>query len=256
MKELIQRLKIFGGIILGGVALDGYRWTMNTEDLNRVIQDSANRLESKISYIDMLRAKLHISQNKITGLETKTVSIKGRILEYLEQININKAKLVEYNQSPEKNKELIDVVHRQSIDLLDRVSSEILELEETVGLEKQTLEATLKQIENSDNIAEFISDYFEKINAVFSELSTAQLGAIAHIFFCISLYYCVSSIASAYYGDKLIIYFNLETKYPRLAKWIQYRRTYQHYNIAFNLFLILAIAGYVAFVNISVFNKL
>jgi hypothetical protein len=52
----------------------------------------------------------------------------------------------------------------------------------------------------------------------------------------------------------LIIKFKLEEKYPRLAKWIKYRRTIQHYNIGFNLALILFLAGYMAFVNISVFK--
>ena len=89
-----------------------------------------------------------------------------------------------------------------------------------------------------------------------SNLSTAQMGALAHILFGISLYYIVMNIASAYYGDKLIIYFKLEEKYPRLAKWIKYRRVYQNYNIGYNLILILAISGYMVFVNISVFKHL
>jgi chromosome segregation ATPase len=219
MKDLIQKLKSYSGYIFGGIAIDSYRRTMNTEELNRVIQESATRLETKVSYIERLRAKLHISQDKITGLETKTVSIKGRILEYMEQINANKAKLVEYNQSPEENKELIDVVHRQSVDIMGRLSSELQELEETVGLEQQVLEITLKKIEEaSSSTTEFMSDYLDKINTIFSELSTAQLGAIGHIFLCIGIYYSVTNIASAYYGDKLIIYFKLETRYPRLAR--------------------------------------
>ena len=72
----------------------------------------------------------------------------------------------------------------------------------------------------------------------------------------ISIYYCILGIASSYYGDKLIIYFKLEEKYPRLARWIKYRRIYQHYNIGFNLLLILGAAGMIIFVNISVFKYL
>jgi hypothetical protein len=65
----------------------------------------------------------------------------------------------------------------------------------------------------------------------------------------ISIYYCVLGIAVSYYGDRLIIYFKLEEKYPRLAKWIQYRRTIQHFSIGLNLIFILTIVGYVAYVN-------
>src|SRR5271154_6178810 len=98
MRDLIQKLKSYSGYIFGAIAIDGYRRTINTEDLNRVIQESTTRLEKKITYMDKLRAKIHIDQDKITGFETKTVSIKGRILEYLEQIKENKAKFVEYTQ--------------------------------------------------------------------------------------------------------------------------------------------------------------
>lgn len=89
---------------------------------------------------------------------------------------------------------------------------------------------------------------------MFSELSTAQLGALGHILLAIGIYYCVFSIATIYYGDILIKYFNLEIKYPRLAKLIQYRRTFQLYNMSLNIILILVAAGYIIFVNISVFK--
>lgn len=35
------------------------------------------------------------------------------------------------------------------------------------------------------------SDYLDKVNGIFSELSTAQLGAIGHIFLGIGIYYSV-----------------------------------------------------------------
>jgi len=52
-------------------------------------------------------------------------------------------------------------------------------------------------------------------------LSTpAYAGALweGHILIGIAIYYCVINVASAYYGDPLIIYFKLESKYPRLSK--------------------------------------
>lgn len=87
-------------------------------------------------------------------------------------------------------------------------------------------------------------------------MSTAQMGALGHILLSVGIYYCVMNIAMAYYGEKLIIYFKLENKYPKLAKYIKYRRIYQEYNIAFNLILIFSIAAYIVFVNVSVFKHL
>ena len=46
------------------------------------------------------------------------------------------------------------------------------------------------------------------------------------------------SILSAFYGNKLIGYFDLETKYPKLAKVIYYRIKFQNYTILFNFILL------------------
>jgi hypothetical protein len=44
------------------------------------------------------------------------------------------------------------------------------------------------------------------------------MGALGHILLGIGIYYSAVNIATAFYGDKLIVYFKLEDKYPRLAK--------------------------------------
>jgi hypothetical protein len=56
-----------------------------------------------------------------------------------------------------------------------------------------------------------------------------------------------------YYGDKLIIYFNLETKWPKLAKFIQLRRKFQDYYIRINALIIILILLFVIYINIKIF---
>ena len=56
----------------------------------------------------------------------------------------------------------------------------------------------------------------------------------------------------AYYSNKLIIYFELENKYPRLAKLIQLRRKFQNYYIGWNISLAIVALIYIMFINISV----
>jgi hypothetical protein len=57
---------------------------------------------------------------------------------------------------------------------------------------------------------------------------------------------------TVYYADKLIIYFNLEVKYPKLAKWIQLRRKFQDYYLALNFIIIIIILLVVIYTNIFV----
>ena len=96
----------------------------------------------------------------------------------------------------------------------------------------------------------------DTFQSLLADLSPHQMGCLAHILLNISIYYCVMNILSAYYGDVIINYLKLATRYPKLARWIQYRKTYQKYNIPFNLFLILGIVGFTLFVDISVFKHL
>jgi hypothetical protein len=79
-----------------------------------------------------------------------------------------------------------------------------------------------------------ISNFLDNFNNYLSSLSTIELGAVAHTLASVTILLCLLSILSAYYGDRLIIYFDLETKFPKLAKIIRLRRTFQDYYIGFN----------------------
>lgn len=88
-----------------------------------------------------------------------------------------------------------------------------------------------------------INDYFNNINQFLSSLNHEQLGAIVHISGSIAIFYCMLTIIFTVFGDKLIIKFNLESKYPKLAGLIRLRRKYLEYNMIFNILLIFLILG-------------
>lgn len=48
-------------------------------------------------------------------------------------------------------------------------------------------------VANAGSSNQLLDNYFEQINSILSNLSSAQLGAIGHIFCALSLYYCVIS---------------------------------------------------------------
>ena len=54
----------------------------------------------------------------------------------------------------------------------------------------------------------------------------------------IAVFCCLYTIITAFYGNKLIEYFQLEKKYPKLAKVIYYRIKFQNYTILFNFILL------------------
>ena len=72
-----------------------------------------------------------------------------------------------------------------------------------------------------------------------SSLSRLELFAFISLCFNSLILNALITIVFIYYGDMLIKYFNLEVKYPRLAKFISFRRKLNSYALKYNLFLIL-----------------
>ena len=65
--------------------------------------------------------------------------------------------------------------------------------------------------------------------------------AVYHILLCIILLYNLLSIKIVFYGDYYITKFDSEGKYPKIAKWIQLRRRFQHYSLWFHISLTMII---------------
>ena len=71
-----------------------------------------------------------------------------------------------------------------------------------------------------------------------------------HIIFLLVIMISAFNILSLYLGDKLIVYLNLEEKYPKIAKFIQLRRKFQNYYLLLNTSLILIIFLVLIIVNL------
>ena len=101
----------------------------------------------------------------------------------------------------------------------------------------------------STSISNYINDlswswesYFEKIN-FFKNVDLFDLTnslAAVNLTGSLVIFFCLISILSAFYGNKAIEYFDLEKRYPSLAKFISYRIKFQNYSILFN-FLIISV---------------
>ena len=61
------------------------------------------------------------------------------------------------------------------------------------------------------------------------------------------------SIISIIYGDKLIIFFDLENRFPKIAKFIQIRRKLQQYYLLLNIVLIIIVLVIIICINIIEF---
>nr|UEV87036.1 hypothetical protein [Grifola frondosa] len=97
-----------------------------------------------------------------------------------------------------------------------------------------------------EEIKNFLSDYMDYINS----LSFTNQILIFNICGNLSLILILMSSLSIFFTNYLITKFDLSTKYPRIAKLLEYRRKFNLYYLYWNLFLSISILIIVLFINI------
>jgi hypothetical protein len=260
MKQFFTDFKHMSKIILGVIAVDGYRRSRINDDLLEMSNRATKMAEAKLAKATEFQEQLQKKSDTLSMLKTKFYATSDRVSKYLKDLEENRKRLTNLESDDNSNDEVIAEVRKSSDEILERISSEWNDFVTSTDID--SIENTIKKIQeaskntNANESGKLLNDYFENLTKVFDSLSTDQLGAIGHVFLAIGLYYCVINISITYYGDILIQKYNIEKKYPSIARWIQLRRKFQHYYIGWNLFLILFIAGYVAYVHISVYKYL
>jgi len=74
---------------------------------------------------------------------------------------------------------------------------------------------------------------------VLKDLNFEQVFAVTFFLLSNIILSNILSIVFILFGDHLIIKYNLEEKYPKLAKWIQLRRRLQRYYLMMSIGLII-----------------
>ena len=113
---------------------------------------------------------------------------------------------------------------------------------------------------NINNVKDFIRlwlgdelfTFLESFNNFISHISFEQLWAVCNILSSLFILILLLNIISIIYSDYLLTYFKIEEKYPKIGKWIKYRRVWQHYYLIFNLLLIIFTTIAVIFINYNI----
>lgn len=94
------------------------------------------------------------------------------------------------------------------------------------------------------NILGPIYDFIEAYQRELSVMSSEQLGCLTNAIGFIVVFSAFTSIVLILFGDYFISRFQLETRYPRLARFIQFRRKVNQYflvyNIVFTYFMLIS----------------
>ena len=241
LKELATKYAPFGGIFLGTIQV--YEFCKNIKkDHVDAARDSAAMLQNtELKQTLAEQRDVIISESVIKGKIEATMKYVHSQMQQAVQVNNQIAIKMEAakNTLPEVLSSEAKSQILAEVEELRIRGSHFLHFAEKSNLDMQKW---LSNIDKSDIMGDIIAGTREFYNAYqnYSDsLTTMQHASFANILFCISILFCVFNLISIFMGDRIITYFQLESKYPRLNKLFYYRRRIQLYYFVLNSFIIV-----------------
>jgi hypothetical protein len=105
---------------------------------------------------------------------------------------------------------------------------------------------------NNNNFTESFMTLIHDINNIIFNMSMSEQLAYFHVSGCFFILLSLFSIISIFYGDFLITKLNLEIRFPKLGKFIQLRRKFQHFYILMDVIISSIILLLIMYINIRI----
>ena len=152
--------------------------------------------------------------------------IINNLNELKENHNTIQEKLEQISETNSNNAECISTSQKLLTELSDKYNTIIDSIKKSGGNDGNNF--------LDSNILETLNDYI-------SSLTPLETLSFMHICGSIVILFSLFSILTIFYGEFFIQKFSLETKYPKLAKFIQIRRKFQQFYLITQFLTILAI---------------
>ena len=248
--NLMKTPRFFQGLTLTSFSLVIFN-TIRTNK-TKLLEDKINKQETK--YEELNNKYTSLLENNVSRLETER--------EILEESN-----------SLSKDVEVLDQKLRSSLEIRRELQHKYLEnSEDSIITDKiQEVENTNVEIHNmyesvNTKFDSFInkvntllnnsgnkSQYLDSLQSIIDGFNYEQNLAMSNILGSMFIIFSLISIISIFYGDKLILFFDLENRFAKIAKFIQMRRKFQQYYLLMNIGLILIVLLLIIYVNIIEF---
>lgn len=156
------------------------------------------------------------------------------------------------NNSFNKGTKDFDLIKNQNQSNMDS-NTQLLESSKDLG-DTQLVESS-KDLDKvlESNVFSPIVDYFNYIQEMLSGLTLEQHACFVNGLGFFLVFLTLNSLVSAYFGNKIINYFKLEKRYPRLAKIIEYRIKFLNYYFILNIVFMYFFTIFFILVNIFFF---
>jgi len=147
-----------------------------------------------------------------------------------------------------------DLSNHENADNLNSMKTyfydELLRLENTKNSYVKEIQETI----NKSDVFGFLSDFIEKYKSFVDQLSLEQLVALFNIIGYGMILGTLISITTLLIGDYLIDKFKIETKYPKLSKYIRIKQTLNKHYLMFYIIMFYIIV--IVFIIVNVYMLL
>jgi hypothetical protein len=217
-----------------------------------VLEDKINKQEAKYEelnnkYTSLLEKNLNKLENEREILEesnnlTKDVEVLDQKLR--SSLEIRRELQHKYSENSGDN------IINDKIQEIENTNEEIHNMYESVNTK---FDSFINKVNTLLNNSGNKSQYLDSLQSIIDGFNYEQNLAMSNILGSMFIIFTLISIISIFYGDKLIIYFDLENRFPKIAKFIQIRRQFQQYYLLMNIGLIIIVLLLIIYVNIIEF---
>jgi type I site-specific restriction endonuclease len=251
MNNLLKTAGKAIGYLGGGLTLITFAQGVKSNNQNKII-------------IESLKKRIELQEDLISKYE-------GQIKKDLDYTKLS-SRITDINEETDKalreNDKLAEISNNLNNSNLDTSQIEFINKDISYHINnlENYLSSSNSKLEELKNIVKDIfgsgpssstnylgKDTFDNLQVYLSSLPIEKVGALGHILISLAILLSVLSLISVFYGDSLIKYYNLETKFPKLAKFIQLRRKFQQYYFTLNISLIVTALLLIIYVNLIVF---
>jgi hypothetical protein len=127
---------------------------------------------------------------------------------------------------------------------------------------QQTIQEILKYFNDDNNkflgeninLFEIWKNFINNWSVFISNLTFEQLIAVTHLTSSICILFNILTILSILFGDKLINYFKLEERFPKLSFIFKLRRKFNNFSLTLSFIMIISILLALIYVNILILS--
>jgi hypothetical protein len=201
---------------------------LEMEAINKALRES----KEKLSFYEVKYISIFSKQNEIFNafyLENST------IIKKIAEMKEKKNKLESGTLTEKEKSSYSTEISFLNKDIERRIEQNKLSINNVIKDNQTAQNEITAEVSNETNQAGVGMGFYSSMQDFFKDLTLEQTFSVCFFLLSNVMMSSLISIVVILFGDHLIRKYNLEGKYPRLAKWIQLRRRLQRYYILLNI---------------------